>query len=65
LVLGDAPRLPRVARLGLALTVISIGFICYYFRLTSALGFEIIGVGIIVLVLLGRRWWWERKKSHT
>ena len=56
------PRWPRPVRLATALVVVSLGFVCYYFRLTSARGFALIGFSIVFASLLLRRFLWLRTR---
>lgn len=53
------PRWPRPARLVIALGFVTLGFVCYRFRLTSAHGFLAIGVAIAFVLLLIRRLMWK------
>ncbi len=62
LVLGDAPRLSRPARLLLVSVVVAGGYVCYHFRLVHARTFGAIGVVFILLILLARRYWWWRQR---
>jgi hypothetical protein len=63
--LAGAPPLPRVVRLSLVLAIVATGFVCYYFRLTSARGFGVIGLSFGLLVAVVRRWLWERQKARS
>jgi hypothetical protein len=62
--LAGAPPLPRVVRLALV-AIVATGFVCYYFRLTSARGFGVIGLSCGLLVAVIRRWLWERQKARS
>jgi hypothetical protein len=54
------PSWPRPVRIAIVLFLVSIGFVCYYFRLTSAKGFACIGFSIAFALLLIRRAMWKR-----
>jgi hypothetical protein len=47
-------------RLAIALGFAVLGFICYWFRLTSARGFLLIGLALAFALLVLRRVLWER-----
>ncbi len=61
------PRWPRLVRLGLALFVVSLGYVCYRFRLTSASSFAAIGGGIIEVIVIARAvlWWWQQRRASV
>ena len=61
---GDAPPLPVWSRVALPVGVALLGYTCYRFRLTSAMGFEVLGFSLITLVFLGRRLWWRRVQAR-
>jgi len=46
--------------LAIALALVSLGYICYRFHLTSPAGFLTIGVSIGLVLLLVRRILWKR-----
>lgn len=54
------PRWSRPLRLLIALGFAALGFVCYYFRLTSARGYMVIGVALAFILLLVRRALWKR-----
>ena len=49
----------------LVLSVLVLGFTCYYFRLVHAATFEIIGFGYVIAYFVLRRIWWSRKMART
>ena len=56
----SGPRWPRPVRLLIALALVSLGYVCYRFRLTSAAGFGAIGFSIAFVILLVKRALWKR-----
>jgi hypothetical protein len=58
--LWAGPRWPRPVRLSIALALVSLGYVCYRFHLTSPAGFLTIGVSIGLVLLFVRRALWKR-----
>ena len=56
----SGPRWPRRVRMLIVLCLVSLGYVCYRFRLTSAAGFGAIGLGIAFVILVVKRTLWKR-----
>jgi hypothetical protein len=65
LIFGVTPRPKLLERLLLVLSVVVLGFTCYYFRLVHAATFEVIAIGCVIAYFVLRRIWWSRKMART
>ncbi len=62
IVFGDAPPPSVLERILLVLSIVALGFACFYFRLTTAAGFRDLGFIALILYFIARRLWWKLKK---